>query len=282
MHPTEDLIPILKKLRLSGVLESLELRRRQAVDDSLSFDEFLYRLLHDEVERRDGKQMASRLRRANFEGSKTFDGFDFNPKIQKHKIIDLATCNFVTRHENVLLIGKTGVGKSHVAQALGHRACIAGHHVLYTSAHDMLTQLRASRADDSLDRRMLRFVSPDLLIIDDLGLRPLRHDEPIDLYEVIRQRYEHGSTIITSNRAIEEWPPLFGDPLMASAAMDRLLHHCQVLELDGNSFRNPASPHSPGDPGTPGRRRCLIPRMRSVDQFCRPRAIHSAAPITSP
>ena len=173
MHPTEDLIPILKKLRLSGVLESLVLRRRQAVDDSLSFDEFLYRLLHDEVERRDGKQMASRLRRANFEGSKTFDGFDFNfnPKIQKHKIIDLATCNFVTRHENVLLIGKTGVGKSHVAQALGHRACIAGHHVLYTSAHDM----------------------------------------------------------------------------------DRLLHHCQVLELDGNSFRNPprrtraATPAPPAD-----------------------------------
>ena len=166
MHPTEDLIPILKKLRLSGVLDSLDLRRRQAVEDSLSFDEFLYRLLYDEVERRDGKQMASRLRRANFEGSKTFDGFDFNfnPKIQKHRIIDLATCNFVTRHENVLLLGKTGVGKSHVAQALGHRACIAGHHVLYTSAHDMLTQLRASRADDSLDRRMLRFVGPDLLL----------------------------------------------------------------------------------------------------------------------
>jgi DNA replication protein DnaC len=125
--------------------------------------------------------------------------------------------------------------------------------VLYTPAHDMLTRLRASRADDSLDRRMLRFVSPDLLIIDDLGLRPLRHDEPIDLYEVIRQRYERGSTIITSNRAIEEWPPLFGDPLMASAAMDRLLHHCQVLELDGNSFRNPprrtraATPAPPAD-----------------------------------
>ena len=255
MHPTEDLIPILKKLRLSGVLETLDLRRRQAVDDSLSFDEFLYRLLYDEVERRDGKQMASRLRRANFEGSKTFDGFDFNfnPKIQKHKIIDLATCNFIARHENVLVLGKTGVGKSHIAQALGHRACIAGHHVLYTSAHDMLTQLRASRADDSFDRRMLRFVGPDLLIIDDLGLRPLRHDEPIDLYEIIRQRYEHGSTIITSNRAIEEWPPLFGDPLMASAAMDRLLHHCQVLELDGNSFRNPprrprvATPAPPAD-----------------------------------
>lgn len=121
--------------------------------------------------------------------------------------------------------------------------------MLYTSAHDMLTQLRASRADDSLDRRMLRFVAPDLLIIDDLGLRPLRHDEPIDLYEVIRQRYEHGSTIITSNRAIEEWPPLLGDPLMASAAMDRLLHHCQILELDGNLYRNP--PRRPGSTPAP-------------------------------
>lgn len=253
MHPTDELIRILKKLRLSGVLESLDLRRRQAVDEHLSFDEFLYRLLHDEVERRDGKQLTQRLRRANFDSHKTFDDFQFsfNPKIPRHRIIDLATCSFVQKRENILVIGKTGLGKSHIAQALGHRACIAGHTVVFTSAHDMLTQLRAARADDSYERRMLRYTTPDLLIIDDLGLRPLRHDEPLDLYEIFRQRYERGAMIITSNRAIEEWPPLFHDALMASAAMDRLLHHSQVLVLEGKTFRNPPPDSRPATPGPP-------------------------------
>jgi DNA replication protein DnaC len=240
---TDDLIPLLKKLRLSGVLQSLELRTRQAADDDLSHGEFLMRLLSDEVERRDSKQLDMRLRRASFEGPRSIEDFDFhfNPKIPKSKIIDLATCTFVERKENVLLVGHAGVGKSHIAQALGQRACRAGYQALYVSAHDLLTQLRASRADETHDRRLQRFVAPDLLVIDDLGLRPLVSDEPIDLYEIIRGRYEHGSTIITSNRAIEEWPPLFGDLLLASAAMDRLLHHAHVIEMDGDTFRNPPS-----------------------------------------
>jgi DNA replication protein DnaC len=241
MSCIDDLPPLLKKLRLSGVLQTMDLRIRQAVDDDLSHGEFLYRLLCDEVERRDSKQLEMRIRRASFEHARSLEDFDFhfNPKVPKAKVIDLATCAFVERGDNVLLVGQTGVGKSHIAQALGHRACRAGHHALYVSAHDMLTQLRASRADGSLDRRMLRFTTPDLLIIDDLGLRPLEHDEPIDLYEIIRQRYERRSTILTSNRAIEEWPALFGDPLLASAAMDRLLHHAHVIEMEGDTYRNP-------------------------------------------
>lgn len=241
MSSTEDLIPLLKKLRLSGVLQSLELRTRQAVDDDLPHGEFLYRLLSDEVERRDAKQLEQRVRRASFEGPRNLEDFDFhfNPEIPKTKIIDLATCAFVDRKENVLLVGRTGVGKSHIAQALGLRACRAGHHTLYISAHDMLAQLRAARADVSLERKMLRFTTPDLLIIDDLGLRPLTHDEPVDLYEIIRRRYEHGSTIITSNRDVEEWHPLFGDALLASAAMDRLLHNAHVVVMDGDTYRNP-------------------------------------------
>ena len=241
MSTTDDLIPLLKKLRLSGVLQSLELRTRQAVDDDLSHGEFLLRLLSDEVERRDSKQLDMRLRRAAFDSPRSLEDFDFhfNPKIPKSKIIDLATCTFVERKENVLLVGRSGVGKSHIAQALGLRACRAGHDVIYVSAHEMLTQLRSARADASHDRKMLRFTTPQLLIIDDIGLRPLAGDEPIDLYEVIRQRYERGSTIFTSNRALEEWPPLFGDMLLASAALDRLLHHAHVIEMDGDTFRNP-------------------------------------------
>jgi DNA replication protein DnaC len=103
----------------------------------------------------------------------------------------------------------------------------------------MLSQLRAARADQTLEKRMLRFTTPDVLIVDDLGLRPLEGDEPIDLYEIVRARYERGSIILTSNRALEEWYPLFRDDLMASAAMDRLLHHAHVLVLEGHSFRNP-------------------------------------------
>jgi DNA replication protein DnaC len=241
MSANDDLTRLLKKLRLSGVLQSLELRTRQAVEDNVAHGEFLYRLLSDEVERRDGKQLDQRLRRASFEHHKTVEDFDFlfNPAVPKSKVIDLATCTFVDRRENVLLIGPTGTGKSHIAQALGHRACRAGHAVLYVAAHDLLKQLRAARADGTYDRRLLRFTTPDLLIVDDLGLRPLTGDEPVDLYEIIRQRYERAATILTSNRAVDELPPLFGDPLLASAAMDRLLHNAHVLILDGDSYRNP-------------------------------------------
>lgn len=243
MHPTDELIPILKKLRMSGVLNTLELRQNQAVEDNLSFSEFLYRLLSDEVERREAKQLKLRLRRASFEYAKTIEDFEFtfNPQIPKSKIIDLATCNFVVKSENIGLIGPAGVGKSHIAQALGHRACQAGYTVLYITAHRMFTELRAARADNSFDRKLARFSGPDLLIVDDLGLQPLNHDEPIALYEIIRQRYQRKAMIITSNRSVEEWYPLFRDELLASAALDRFLHHAHILIMDGQSYRNPPS-----------------------------------------
>jgi DNA replication protein DnaC len=241
MTVTDDLVPVLKKLRLSGVLQTLDLRIKEAVDSDIAHTEFLFRLCADEVERREAKQLDQRMRRAAFDSAKRMEDFEwsFNPQIPKAKIVDLATCHFVEKQENVLLIGPTGVGKSHLAQAIGERACRAGHSVCYVSAHRMLSQLRAARADQSHDKRMLRFTGPDVLIVDDLGLRPLEGDEPIDLYEIFRARYERGSMIVTSNRALEEWYPLFRDDLMASAAMDRLLHHAHVVVMEGNSFRNP-------------------------------------------
>lgn len=243
MSLVDDLVPVLKKLRLSGVLETLDLRVRQGSDDNLSHTEVLFRLLQDEVERRDAKQLAQRLRRANFEGQKSIEDFDFqfNPGIPKAKLLELATCGFIEKRENVLLIGRAGIGKSHLAQALGLRACRAGYSALFLSAQDLLMQLRASRADQSYERRLQRFLAPDLLVVDDLGIRPLSGDEPMDLYEVIRRRYERGAMILTSNRSIEEWQPLFGDDLLGSAAMDRVLHHAHLIEMDGESYRNPPS-----------------------------------------
>jgi len=284
MAISDDLIPVLKKLRLSGILQTLDLRTKEAVEGDLSHTEFLFRLCSDEVERREAKQLDLRLRRASFDSAKRLEDFEwsFNPQVPKAKIVDLATCHFVEKKENVLLVGPTGVGKSHLAQAIGERACRAGHTVCSTSAHRMLGQLRASRADGSHDKRLLRFTAPDLLIVDDLGLRPLEGDEPIDLYEIIRARYERGSMIVTSNRAIEEWYPLFLDDLMASAAMDRLLHHAHLVVMEGHSTETrPAPGAEPRGPAWPNPRatfpagtarssRCLARRSADPSRTANP------------
>lgn len=243
MGTADELVPLLKKVRLSGVLDTLELRLQQAAEDRISHREFLVRVLHDEVERRDAKQLELRIRKAAFEHDKTLEEFDFafNDQIPRERIIDLATCAFVRRKSNVLLLGPTGTGKSHVAQALGHRACRLGFTTQFVDAHRLLAELRAARADGTLDRRHRHYAKLDLLIIDDLGLHPMQSTDPLDLYDLVRGRYERGSIVLTSNRAVDELHGLFGDPLLASAAMDRLLHHVDVIELPGRSFRTAAA-----------------------------------------
>mgnify|MGYP000885749633 CR=1 FL=1 len=233
------LAPRLKQLRLSGILETLDMRHRQAVDEQWSFTEFLERLLQDEVERRNQKQLTLRLRRAAFQSDKTLERFDFsfNPQLNRQQVLELATCQFVARREPVLICGPTGVGKSHLAQALGHEACRRGYDVVYLSAARMLQHLAGGRADGSYDRRLQSYIRPDLLILDDFGLKPLRPPAPEDFYDVINERYERGATVVTSNRALDEWPQLFGDPLLASAGLDRLFHNAHALTITGASFR---------------------------------------------
>lgn len=239
MELTHQLTPQLKRLRLSGVLESLELRNQQAIQDKLSYVEFLARLIQDEVERRAQKQLQLRLRRAAFHSDKTLEGFDFNfnPTINRQQVLDLATCTFVAQHRNVLICGPTGVGKSHLSQALGHEACRRGYDVLFVSTHKMLTHLNGGRADGNYDKRLQTYLRPDLLILDDFGLRPVTSPGSEDLLDVILARYERGAILISSNRAPSEWPSLFGDPLMASAALDRLADNASVLVVTGSSYR---------------------------------------------
>ena len=269
MSVHDETLGLLKRLRLSGVQESLRARLDQAHADQLDYGEFLYRLLSDEVARREARQLELRLRRAKFDQEKVLEEFDFsfNPSIPKPKILELATCRFVVERRNLVLVGPTGVGKSHVAQALGHQACRAGYSVLYRPAEELLRELHASRADESYEAALKRLVKPDLLIVDDLGLRPLSGEGPYDLYEVIRGRYERGATIWTSNRDVEagEWAGLFVDPLLASAALDRLLHHAEILRLEGETYRNPA-PHRRLPPREPAETAEEKDRMEEDEQ----------------
>ena len=240
MELKHQLAEQLRHLRLSGVLETLDARNRQAIDDKWSFQEFLSRILEDEVERRSQKQLSLRLRRGALNSTKTLEGFDFdfNPNLNRQQILELATCEFVRQKRNLLICGPTGVGKSHLAQALGQESARQGFDVLFTSVQKMLQHLNGGRADGSWERRMANYLRPDLLILDDFGLKSIQQPGPEDLYDVINERYEHGSILLTSNRAPNEWADLFQNPLLASAGLDRLLDQAEVVIIRGPSYRS--------------------------------------------
>ena len=239
MELKHQLTPHLKQLRLSGILETLDARHRQAVDGKWSYIEFLERLLQDEVERRGQKQLHLRLRRATLNTTKSLETFDFsfNPTINRQQLLALASGDYIRQKRNLIICGPTGVGKSHLAQALGQEACRQGFQVLFLNAYKMLQHLHGGRADDSLERRLKTYLRPDLLILDDFGLKPLQAPAPTDLYDVINERYERSSILLTSNRPPAEWPGLFGDPLLAAAGIDRLCHQAEIIVIRGDSFR---------------------------------------------
>lgn len=234
----------LKVLHLGGFVQTLELRLQQVQSSSLGYIEFLQLLVQDEIERREAKKLNLRLSRASFEEEKTLEGFDFsfNPKLNAKLVRDLGNCSFIEKKEHVLLYGSAGVGKSHIAQAVGHQACRLGYEVLFTKAVKLFRFLLAGRADHSWDKRMKKYLVPDLLIIDDFALSALTPTQAEDFYEIIAERHLKSSIIITSNRPPQDWIPLFPDPVMANSALDRLVHHAHHLIMEGESYRKKLSP----------------------------------------
>ncbi len=241
MNPMPELAPMLKQLRLSGILDSLEQRNRQAIDKKLAYTDFLALLIQDEVARREQKKLSLRLRRANFRSQKTLEqfDFDFNPTVNRALIAELATARFIEEQVAVLIAGPCGTGKSHLAQALGHAAVRRGHDVLFTTQTQLLGALHAARATGAFERKFQTLARVSLLIIDDFGLKPLRPPQDEDFHELISERYEQVATIVTSNLDFAEWGDAFPNRLLGAATLDRLRHGAYRVILDGESYRAP-------------------------------------------
>lgn len=242
MNPIPELAPQLKLLRLSGILDSLEARNRQALEAKLAYTEFLSLLIQDELARREQKKFQMRLRRATFRTTKTLEQFDFErlPKLNRALVHELATGRYLAERAPVLIVGPCGTGKSHLSQALGHCAIRQGVDVVFTTCAQLTASLNAARATGSYERKLATLARVPLLIIDDFGLKPLRPPADEDLHDLIAERYEQAATVVTSNLDFAEWDQAFpANRLLASATLDRLRHNAYCLVLDGESFRAP-------------------------------------------
>ncbi len=241
----------LRTLKLSGMLETLDARLAQARAGELGHLEFLQVLCHDEITRRETLAISRRLRRARFEQQTTLEGFDFatNPKLPAAQIRDLAALRWLTAGESVILYGPVGVGKSHIAQALGHLAIRQAAEVRFTKTSRLLAHLAGGHADHSYERRLAELLRPALLILDDFAMREHTPQQADDLYELVSARAAAAkSLIITANRAPVDWYPLFPNPVVAESLLDRLINTSHQVFMNGASYR----PHKrPGTTTTP-------------------------------
>lgn len=261
MEVKKSLKTVLKRLRLSGIVPTLPDRIAYTTKTKLTLQDSLELILQDEIDRRENKALTLRLQDAGFEEEQTLENFDWDAPVtfDRDQVRDLFSLGFMERWEDVIFVGQVGVGKTHLASALGHAACRAGYKVLVIRAEQMLRELRESRADRTHEKAMRRLLGPDLLILDDFGLRRLDSEQSSDLYELIIERHKRSSTIVTSNRGVDEWIPLFDDPMLAQSALDRLAHNAYQVVIEGDTHRGHQRPGTEGAktrrPRTPSKRR---------------------------
>jgi len=244
----------LKTLRLSGVLETLDVRLQEAAGNSLNHAEFLELILQDEMLVRKQRQIKRGIKAAGFRDLKTIEDFDFefNTSIKKNRIFDMATCRFVKDGVDVLFLGPPGVGKSHLCQAIGYQAIKSGMAVRYRSIFDVARDFLQDQIFDDQNKIMNKYLKPDLLIIDDMGIKHLPKRSGEYLLEIIMRRYENKSTIMTSNRPLDDWGKLIGDVPSATAILDRFLHHAEIITITGRSYRLKDRANNGGNEGKKG------------------------------
>lgn len=229
----------LKLLRLHGMRTSLPERLRYALDQKLSYPDFLQLLLEDELAARNGTGYQRRLKQSRLQPHKRLDTYEFwrQPQLDTALISELATTRFISNKQNIVLMGKPGVGKTHLANALGLKAIEQGFKVLFIHANELTDELQRSRATETYHRVHKKLTGYDLLVIDELGFRSFSAKGTDDFFEVIRRRYECRSTIVTTNRDFQGWEAMLGDAVIASAIIDRLVHHGHVIKILGDSYR---------------------------------------------
>jgi DNA replication protein DnaC len=235
----QELESYMRELRLHGMRASLHERLRYALDQKISFVDFLQLLLEDELVARNGTGYQRRLKQSRLQPHKRLDTYEFShqPQLDTRLVSELATMRFVSSNHNIILMGKPGVGKTHLANALGLKAIEQGHKVLFIHANELIDELQRSRATDSYQRVLKKLIGYDLLIIDELGFKAFTARGTDDFFEIIRRRYEIRSTIITTNRDFQGWDTILGDTVIASAVIDRLVHHSHVIKILGDSYR---------------------------------------------